>query len=79
MEFATSRESGLYIMLIFSISIYIKFLKARPIDQVRNFYERLVAQFNNAGRFWKAYVEHELRAKNFENVEKVYLLYILLY
>ncbi|CAK5012823.1 unnamed protein product [Meloidogyne enterolobii] len=45
---------------------------ARPIDQVRGFYERLVSQFNNAGRYWKAYIEHELRAKNFENVEKIF-------
>lgn len=41
------------------------------MDQARNFYEKLVAQFPNAGRYWKAYIEHELRAKNFENVEKV--------
>uniref|UniRef100_A0A1I8BZ39 Suf domain-containing protein n=1 Tax=Meloidogyne hapla TaxID=6305 RepID=A0A1I8BZ39_MELHA len=46
--------------------------QARPIDQVRSFYERLVGQFNNAGRYWKAYIEHELRAKNFENVEKIF-------
>nr|CAD2151073.1 unnamed protein product [Meloidogyne enterolobii] len=46
--------------------------QARPIDQVRGFYERLVSQFNNAGRYWKAYIEHELRAKNFENVEKIF-------
>lgn len=45
--------------------------QARPVDQARNFYEKLVSQFPNAGRYWKAYIEHELRAKNFENVEKV--------
>ncbi|KAL3093072.1 hypothetical protein niasHT_022522 [Heterodera trifolii] len=46
--------------------------QARPIDQVRSFYERLVTQFNNAGRYWKAYIEHELRAKNFDNVEAIF-------
>ncbi|KIH66513.1 hypothetical protein ANCDUO_03163 [Ancylostoma duodenale] len=45
--------------------------QARPIDQARNFYEKLVTQFPNAGRYWKAYIEHELRGKNFENVENV--------
>uniref|UniRef100_A0A0K0DNE5 Suf domain-containing protein n=1 Tax=Angiostrongylus cantonensis TaxID=6313 RepID=A0A0K0DNE5_ANGCA len=43
-----------------------------PIDQARNFYEKLVTQFPNAGRYWKAYIEHELRGKNFENVENLF-------
>ncbi|VBB26497.1 unnamed protein product [Acanthocheilonema viteae] len=34
--------------------------QARPIDQVRSFYEKLVAQFSNAGRYWKAYIDHEV-------------------
>lgn len=34
--------------------------QARPIDQVRSFYEKLVAQFPNAGRYWKAYIDHEV-------------------
>ncbi|KAK6734378.1 hypothetical protein RB195_017890 [Necator americanus] len=46
--------------------------QARPIDQARNFYEKLVTQFPNAGRYWKAYIEHELRGKNFENVENLF-------
>ncbi|VDN33086.1 unnamed protein product [Gongylonema pulchrum] len=33
----------------------------RPIDQVRSFYEKLVTQFPNAGRYWKAYIDHETR------------------
>ncbi|KAJ1360329.1 KOW motif [Parelaphostrongylus tenuis] len=33
--------------------------QARPINQARNFYEKLVTQFPNAGRYWKAYIEHE--------------------
>ncbi|KAL3995495.1 Suppressor of forked protein (Suf) family protein [Acanthocheilonema viteae] len=46
--------------------------QARPIDQVRSFYEKLVAQFSNAGRYWKAYIDHELRGKNYENVESLF-------
>ncbi|VDN86509.1 unnamed protein product [Brugia pahangi] len=34
--------------------------QARPIDQVRSFYEKLVKQFPNAGRYWKAYIDHEV-------------------
>jgi len=45
---------------------------ARSIDQARNFYEKLVEQFPNAGRYWKAYIEHELRAKNFDRVEQLF-------
>lgn len=46
--------------------------QSRPIDQERDFYESLVKQFPNSGRYWKAYIEHELRSKNFENVEKLF-------
>uniref|UniRef100_A0A914E9A4 Suppressor of forked domain-containing protein n=1 Tax=Acrobeloides nanus TaxID=290746 RepID=A0A914E9A4_9BILA len=46
--------------------------QARPIDQARPFYEKLIGQFPNAGRYWKSYIEHELRAKNFENVEALF-------
>ncbi|CAI2340027.1 unnamed protein product [Caenorhabditis sp. 36 PRJEB53466] len=54
--------------------------QSRPIDQERDFYEGLVGQFPNSGRYWKAYIEHEktaphtisLRSKNFENVEKIF-------
>uniref|UniRef100_F1KXJ8 Cleavage stimulation factor subunit 3 n=1 Tax=Ascaris suum TaxID=6253 RepID=F1KXJ8_ASCSU len=46
--------------------------QARPIDQVRSFYEKLVTQFPNAGRYWKAYIDHELRGKNYENVEALF-------
>uniref|UniRef100_A0A914I989 Suppressor of forked domain-containing protein n=1 Tax=Globodera rostochiensis TaxID=31243 RepID=A0A914I989_GLORO len=53
-------------------SLLLRESQARPIDQVRSFYEKLVTQFNNAGRYWKAYIEHELRAKNFDNVETIF-------
>uniref|UniRef100_A0A0N5AIR5 Suf domain-containing protein n=1 Tax=Syphacia muris TaxID=451379 RepID=A0A0N5AIR5_9BILA len=37
--------------------------QARSIDQVRPFYEKLVAQFPNAGRYWKAYIDHEVKIR----------------
>uniref|UniRef100_A0A1I8A424 Suf domain-containing protein n=1 Tax=Steinernema glaseri TaxID=37863 RepID=A0A1I8A424_9BILA len=46
--------------------------QGKPIENARAFYERLVAQFPNAGRYWKAYIEHEMRSKNFENVEALF-------
>uniref|UniRef100_A0A1I7TA54 Suf domain-containing protein n=1 Tax=Caenorhabditis tropicalis TaxID=1561998 RepID=A0A1I7TA54_9PELO len=46
--------------------------QSRPIDQEREFYESLVNQFPNSGRYWRAYIEHELRSKNYENAEKLF-------
>ncbi|KAK0417140.1 hypothetical protein QR680_012850 [Steinernema hermaphroditum] len=46
--------------------------QGKPIENARVFYERLVSQFPNAGRYWKAYIEHEMRSKNFENVEALF-------
>lgn len=46
--------------------------QARSVDQVRPFYEKLIVQFPNAGRYWKAYIDHELRGKNYENVEALF-------
>jgi len=57
------RESQVFFLIFYwmSVEIYIFFfLQARPIDVARNFYEKLVGQFHNAGRFWKAYIEHEV-------------------
>uniref|UniRef100_A0A914WU34 Cleavage stimulation factor subunit 3 n=1 Tax=Plectus sambesii TaxID=2011161 RepID=A0A914WU34_9BILA len=34
--------------------------QTKPIDHVRDFYEKLVTQFPNAGRYWKAFIEHEV-------------------
>ncbi len=31
-------------------------------DEARDFYEQLVTQFPNAGRYWKAYIEHEVQS-----------------
>ncbi|CAJ0581719.1 unnamed protein product, partial [Mesorhabditis spiculigera] len=53
-------------------TLLIKEYQARPIEQAREFYDKLVAQFPNAGRYWKAYIEHEFRAKNFEKVEELF-------
>lgn len=47
--------------------------KARSVEIARVFYEKLITQFPNAGKYWKIYIEHELRSKNFENVEAVNL------
>merc|ERR1719188_2428201 len=43
-----------------------------PIEEVREpVYERLVNLFPT-GKFWKAYIEHEIRSKNYELVENLF-------
>ncbi|XP_005107016.1 cleavage stimulation factor subunit 3 [Aplysia californica] len=53
-------------------SILIRDAQIRKIEDARVVYERLVEQFPNAGKYWKIYIEHELKLKNFERVEKLF-------
>ncbi|KRZ69535.1 Cleavage stimulation factor subunit 3 [Trichinella papuae] len=42
----------------------------KPIAESRPFFERLVENFPMCGRFWRYYVEQEIRAQNYEEAEK---------
>uniref|UniRef100_A0A803K930 Cleavage stimulation factor subunit 3 n=1 Tax=Xenopus tropicalis TaxID=8364 RepID=A0A803K930_XENTR len=53
-------------------SILIREAQNQPIDKARKTYERLVAQFPSSGRFWKLYIEAEVKAKNDDKVEKLF-------
>ncbi|KAL3882786.1 hypothetical protein ACJMK2_029149 [Sinanodonta woodiana] len=53
-------------------SVLIRDAQMKKIEDARPTYERLVTQFSNAGRYWKIYIEHELKFKNFERVEKLF-------
>nr|SVE82378.1 EOG090X026K [Daphnia magna]SVE82946.1 EOG090X026K [Daphnia magna] len=44
----------------------------RKIDDARVYFERLVAQFPTSGRYWKMYIEQEMRARNYDKVEKLF-------
>ncbi|XP_069102785.1 cleavage stimulation factor subunit 3-like [Argopecten irradians] len=52
-------------------SVLIRDAQMKTIEVARQVYERLVAQFANAGKYWRIYIEQELKAKNYERVEKV--------
>jgi len=44
-----------------------------PVENYReNIYEHLVAVFPTSGKFWKVYIEHEIRGRNYERVEKLF-------
>ncbi|XP_070535055.1 cleavage stimulation factor subunit 3-like [Ptychodera flava] len=53
-------------------SVLIREAQTQPIDKARKVYERLVVQFPNAGRYWKIYIEAEMKCRAFERVEKLF-------
>ncbi|XP_071875267.1 protein suppressor of forked-like [Bombus fervidus] len=53
-------------------SILIKEAQNRPITEVRPVFEKLVSVFPSAGRYWKIYIEQEMKMRNFEKVEKLF-------
>jgi len=58
-----------------SWSLIIRDAQNRNIDTARPIFERLVTTFPTTGKFWKMYIEQEMRSYNFEKVEKVCRLY----
>ena len=39
---------------------------------IRETYEEIIQVFPSNGRFWKAYIEHEMKMRNYEKVEKLF-------
>uniref|UniRef100_A0A0N5A1Z9 Suf domain-containing protein n=1 Tax=Parastrongyloides trichosuri TaxID=131310 RepID=A0A0N5A1Z9_PARTI len=46
--------------------------QTHDIRNVRQFYEKLIAQFPNNGNFWKKYIEHEAKYKNDGEVQTLF-------
>ncbi|KAH9630898.1 hypothetical protein HF086_014639 [Spodoptera exigua] len=57
-----------------SWSLLIREAQTRPINEVRPMYEKLINAFPTTGRYWKIYIEQEMKARNFEKVEKVSII-----
>jgi len=53
-------------------SLVMRDAQNRPVDEARPIFERLVGIFTTTGKFWKLYIEQEMRAYNFERVEKLF-------
>lgn len=53
-------------------SILIRDAQTKKIEDARPIYEKLIMQFSSAGRYWKLYIEHEMKSRNFERVEKLF-------
>ncbi|KAL4083506.1 hypothetical protein QTP88_028822 [Uroleucon formosanum] len=55
-----------------SWAMLLRVAQTRWINDVRSFFERLVTTFPTSGRYWKYYIEMEMRGRNFEKVEKLF-------
>ncbi|EDV26461.1 uncharacterized protein TRIADDRAFT_21977, partial [Trichoplax adhaerens] len=53
-------------------TILVREAQSKSIEIARVFYEKLLHQFPNAGRYWRIYVEHEMKNKNYERVEALF-------
>ncbi|ELT99142.1 hypothetical protein CAPTEDRAFT_164574 [Capitella teleta] len=53
-------------------SVLIRDAQSKTLEEARSTYERVVTQFPNAGRYWKIYIEHEMKSRNYEKVEKLF-------
>ena len=46
--------------------------QTRPVDQMRTFWERAVSHFPTHPYFWMLYIEQEIKASHFDEVEKLF-------
>lgn len=56
-------------------SVLIKHVQSQPktnIKQARQIYESLLKHFPTSGRYWKIYIDHEIKAGSFDQVERLF-------
>nr|CAD7569317.1 unnamed protein product [Timema californicum] len=53
-------------------SLLVREAQGKWIDDVRPLFEKLVTTFPSTGRYWKIYIEQEMKARHFEKVEKLF-------
>lgn len=52
--------------------ILVKEYSTKKLEDARPFYERLVTQFPLSGRYWKLYIDQEMKARNYTKVEQLF-------
>lgn len=55
-----------------SWSVLIREGQSRHVNEVRSLYESLIAVFPTTARYWKIYIEQEMKVRNYERVEKLF-------
>ncbi|TGZ72319.1 hypothetical protein CRM22_002159, partial [Opisthorchis felineus] len=53
-------------------SVLLRDAQSKKVEDARDVFERIVNQFPFAGQYWKIYINQEMKAKNFERVEKLF-------
>lgn len=53
-------------------NMLVKEASSKNVSDVEAFYEELINIFPTCGRFWRSYIEHQMRAKNFDKVTKLF-------
>lgn len=53
-------------------SVLLRDAQSKKIEDAREVFERIVSQFPFAGQYWKIYINQEMKAKNYERVEKLF-------
>lgn len=54
------------------LTLSIKAALEKRISESRDFFDQLISDYPSCGRFWKIYIEHELKYRNFERAEKLF-------
>lgn len=55
-----------------SWNMLIKEATSKNIDEVEPFYEQLIQIFPTCGRFWRTYIEHEMKFRRYDKVSKLF-------
>lgn len=55
-----------------SWSILLREAQSKHISEIRPMYEQLTTIYPSGSRFWKIYIEHEMKSRNYEKVEKLF-------
>ncbi|KAL5108037.1 Cleavage stimulation factor subunit 3 [Taenia crassiceps] len=53
-------------------SVILRDAQSKKIEDARESFERIIAQFPTAGQYWKIYIQQEMKAKNYDRVEKLF-------
>lgn len=65
------KDVQVYLNLWFRLLFNKLLFQGKNSETAHEFYDQLVSYFPTSGRFWKLSIEHEIKMKNYERVEKV--------
>ncbi|VEL15669.1 unnamed protein product [Protopolystoma xenopodis] len=53
-------------------SVLLRDAQSKKIEDARDVFERIVKQFPTTGQYWKIFIQQEMKAKNYDRVEKLF-------